>query len=137
MISRLRIQYFITLAVALVLVVLYEICGLDKPTFLLEPVAEFWLTTVVTLLTIGLVPLSLKLLNFDRVRQQLEEGGESAYSRWATIRWLMISAALVMNIVVYYLFSTGTSCGYLALLCAVAYLFVWPSTSRMNEEIPS
>lgn len=136
MISKLRIQYFITIAVVLVLVILYEFCGLDKPTFLLEPATEYWLTTVVTLLTIGLVPLSLKLLNFERVRPKLKES-EGVYFRWASLRWLLLSVALVMNTVVYYAFSTGTSCGYLALLCAAAYLFVWPSQSRMNEEIPS
>lgn len=136
MISKLRFQYFFTIAVVLVLVILYESCGLDKPTFLLDPASEYWLTTVVTLLTIGLVPLSLKLLNFERVRSKLKEG-DGAYFRWATLRWLLLSVALVMNTAVYYAFSTGTSCGYLALLCAVAYLFVWPSQSRMNEEIPS
>ena len=136
MISKLRFQYFFTIAVVLVFVILYEFCGLDKPTFLLDPASEYWLTTVVTLLTIGLVPLSLKLLNFERVRSKLKEG-DGAYFRWGTLRWLLLSVALVMNTAVYYAFSTGTSCGYLALLCAVAYLFVWPSQSRMNEEIPS
>lgn len=136
MISKLRIQYFATIAVVLVLVVLYEFCGLDKPTFLLNPVPEFWFSTVVTLLTIALVPISLKLLNFQRVRQELKEG-EGAYFRWATIRWLLLSLVMVADTVAYYLFTTGTSCGYLGLICAVSYLFIWPSASRMEDETQS
>ena len=133
MIFKLRIQYFITIVLALVLVVLFEFCGLDKPTVLLEPQTEFWLTTIITLLTIGLVPLSLKLLTFERVKAQLK-ADEQSYFRWATIRWALLSLTIVGNVVFYYVFSTSTTCGYLALLSAVAYLFLWPSESRMTEE---
>lgn len=155
MTSRLRMIYFLTPAIVAVFVVLYEIVGLVQPTVLPAPQTEFWLTTVVTLLTLALVPLSLKLLHFESVRKRICVGGDNSgcdaaghketggevsgeghepYFRWAVLRWALLSTAVLTNTVVYYLFSTSTTCGYLTLLCLVSYLFIWPSQSRMTEE---
>lgn len=134
--KTLRFQYIITMVAALLIVLVYETGMLDKPTVLLPAEPEFWLATVMALLTLALIPLSLKLLSYERVKCEVS-ADTNAYFKWATCRWAMLSLAIVGNLVVYYVFSTTTASGYLALLSAVAYLFVWPSRSRMDEETQS
>jgi len=42
--------------------------------------------------------------------------------------------ALTYNLIMYYLLDFNTTCGYLALMTLVAYIFVWPSDERMESE---
>ena len=42
--------------------------------------------------------------------------------------------SLLYNLLMYYLLDYNTTCGYLALMTVVAYVFIWPSDERMQAE---
>lgn len=133
MVKKAQILFVILLVLLGAVIALFETGTCLQPLVLLQAQVEFWLTNVLTLLTLVLVPLSLKLISLERVRKAISADA-SAYWRWSWLRWGLLCGILLANTLFYYCFSTGTTCGYLALICAVALLFVWPSQSRMEEE---
>jgi len=108
------------------------------------------LSIVGVALAIICIPLALKLLHMKRVRthllgvsnelQETESGNgevnsvEQRYKMWSEIRLCMLWLALMYNLIMYYLLDFNTTCGYLALMTVVAYIFVWPSDERMATE---
>ena len=53
---------------------------------------------------------------------------------WKSIRLALLGTSLLYNLLMYYLLGFDTTCGYLALMSAVALLFVWPKKERVTSE---
>ncbi len=87
---------------------------------------------VACMLTVVCVPVALKLLSWHRVRSCVANNPEE-YCMWATKRLLMIYIPMLLDITLHYLLM-DMSPFYLALICAVAVLYVWPSKVRMRQE---
>ncbi len=87
---------------------------------------------VACVLTVVCVPVALKLLSWRRVRCCVANDPEE-YCLWATKRLLMIYIPMLVDIALHYLLM-DMSPFYLALICAVAVLYVWPSKVRMRQE---
>lgn len=85
------------------------------------------------MLTIVCIPLALKLMTFKSVRAQIKLS-EQNYVTWSLLRMLTLSFPLVFNTLMYYMQGFNTTCGYLALMCAVAFIFIWPSQDKMLYE---
>ena len=84
-------------------------------------------------LTIGWIPLALKMFTFQRIRTIIQ-CNEPKYRTWSIIRITLLATGLIYNTFMYYLLSCDVTCGYLALMVVVAMLFIWPSRSRMEHE---
>ena len=105
----------------------------------------------VALAIIG-IPLAMKLMHLHYVRKHIWPEQENAsttrdelndntssswqprYSTWSHVRMGLLWLSLLYNLLMYYLLDYNTTCGYLALMTVVAYVFIWPSDERMQAE---
>ncbi len=87
---------------------------------------------VASLLTVICVPVALKLLSWNQIRHRIMNN-PAEYHTWAVKRMLMIYIPMMVDILLHYLLM-DMSPFYLALICAVAMLYIWPSKARMIQE---
>ncbi|MBP5338540.1 MAG: hypothetical protein J6Z14_04450 [Prevotella sp.] len=95
---------------------------------------RFVLQTVAILLSLAVVPLSLKLFSIQKVRDDLLERKAAALKKWGTLRLLMLGTVLVGNTLLYYLLAYEPAFGYLAIITALALPFVMPTMRRCLAE---
>ena len=99
--------------------------------------ARFLPTTLMILVTLALVPLSLRLFKFRKVADDLLHRKEVALKKWGVIRLTILEFLLVANTLLYYLYGFEPSFGYLAIVVLLTMPFVYPSMSRcINETEP-
>lgn len=135
---KLRLNYWVWLLLALIVLILFEteccMPGARAGGELTE--AFFFFQTFLVLLTICLIPVSLKLLHWKPVRKQILEAGErrlQVYLLWSAVRCASLGIFLILNLFVYYgtLEKANALC---ALILLFAYLFCWPSANKMKAE---
>ena len=132
-IKELRILYIAELLLAACIAILFETHLLPSGIFTPSPSQAYTLQIVCLLTTIVVIPLSMKLLHFNRIRT-LIHASEQNYATWSTIRLVLLGAVLLMNLIIYYLIGFDTSFAYLALMAVVPFLFIWPSKEKMTYE---
>lgn len=99
--------------------------------------ARFLPTTLMILVTLALVPLSLRLFKFRKMADDLVRRKEVALKKWGVIRLTILEFLLVANTLLYYLYGFEPSFGYLAIVVLLTMPFVYPSMSRcINETEP-
>ena len=96
---------------------------------------QFVCSTTMILLTIGLLPLSLRLFKFKYVSDDLRQNQASALSRWGSIRICCMGLLLVVNTFLYYAFEFESTYGYLAVVVLLCMPFVIPTISRCQSEV--
>lgn len=124
------------LLLATLLYILGEFLHVDLGIFA-ETTREqrFICSTVMILLTIALLPLSLRLFKFKRVSNDLQQRKAPALAKWGTLRLCVMGALLVVNTFLYYAFELEASYGYLAVVTLLCMPFVIPTMSRCEEEV--
>lgn len=95
---------------------------------------RFVVSTTMILLTLALVPTSLRLFRFKRVSADLLSRKEKALCKWGTIRMTTLGMLLIVNTVLYYAFGFEPSFGYLAVVVLLTMPFVFPTMSRCVAE---
>lgn len=95
---------------------------------------RFVVSTLMILITIALLPLSLRLFRFRPVRLDLLSRKEAALKRWGFLRICCLGTLLVVNTFLYYAFGFETTCGYLAVVVLLCMPFVVPTLSRCQAE---
>ena len=95
----------------------------------------FIVSTLMILLTIGLLPLSLRLFKFKRVSTDLQQRQAVALRQWGTIRLCTMGLLLVVNTLLYYLFGLESTYGYLAVVVLLCMPFVIPTKGRCEAEV--
>ncbi|MBR1468665.1 MAG: hypothetical protein IJ605_00910 [Prevotella sp.] len=95
---------------------------------------EFWVLTVMELLTIALIPLALRLFKFQKVKQEIAEKCEEGLLRWGLFRLDMLLIPMVVNTAFYYLF-VNNSFGIMAAILCLCLVFVYPSKNRCQAEL--
>ena len=98
----------------------------DQPRFVLQ--------TVATLVTFAVLPLSLKLFSFPKVKADLLERKAPALRKWGILRLTMLGDVLIGNTLLYYMLGYEPAFGYLAVVTALALPFVFPSMERCEAE---
>lgn len=134
--NLLTVLFTLICAVALGLYVGGEFLGMDIAV--LAGVTEgtrFVLQTVAILLSLAVVPLSLKLFSMERVRADLQERKALALKKWGTLRLLMLGVILIGNTLLYYLLGYEPAFGYLAVITALVLPFVVPTMRRCEAEL--
>ena len=96
---------------------------------------RFICSTVMILLTIALLPLSLRLFKFKRISSDLQQRKAPALAKWGSIRLIVMGVLLVVNTFLYYAFELEASYGYLAVVTLLCMPFVIPTMSRCEEEV--
>lgn len=130
---QLKVLFWVTLVVALAIVVLYETDVLVPGLWADNKRLDFFVTVAAELYVIVAVPLSLRLFKFSGVRRRLCEQKERALLPWGTFRILILGGAMVVSTIFYYLF-LNVSFGYLAIILLISMVFVYPSLERCVSE---
>ena len=103
--SRLKLEYAFLWAAVIVLVILYEGEVLPSGTFVEDAQAVYILQSAAILLTLGLIPLSLRLFTLSvcrNIRNYLPADALKSYRRWSEIRLALLITPLLFDISVYY-----------------------------------
>lgn len=131
---RLRIEFIAYILLAALLVCFYEFDVFPKGTLAGNTTAVYVLECVGIMLTVIFIPLALKSfhLALQRIADREEKEHRRLYVRWNEIRLAMFVVVVLINISVYYVTSRDT-CGYCAIIGAIASLFCWPPTQKGLE----
>ena len=125
-----------SLLLAAILYILGEFLHVDMGIFAEATRQQrFVCSTVMILLTISLLPLSLRLFKFKRISNDLQQRKAPALARWGTLRLSIMGALLVVNTFLYYAFELEASYGYLAVVTLLCMPFVIPTMNRCKEEV--
>ena len=133
----LKSTYFILWVLPIILCLLYETGVFTEGIYANDARMEYLLQTVCILLTVCLIPFSLRLFNLNLVKRikelPLVEALKS-YRRWSEVRMLLLCVPVLLNTSFFYLTqnTTGIFCAAMAL---IASLFCVPSESRIKNEL--
>ncbi len=130
----LKIELWLSVAVSLVLVVLYENNLLLAGGYVGDTQVEFVVTTLMELLTVCAIPVAMRLFRFSFVHRQLVAGTQRQRLQWASLRLMMICVPMVVNTLFYYWFGFKVAFGYMAIIGLVSLSFVYPSQTRCESE---
>ena len=124
------------LLIAAILYLLGEFLHIDMGIFAEATKGQrFICSTTMILLTIALLPLSLRLFKFKPISNDLQQRKATALAKWGVIRLIVMGALLVVNTFLYYAFELEASYGYLAVVTLLCMPFVIPTMSRCEEEV--
>lgn len=132
----LTFEYLIFWFFSVALMLVYELGVLDEGSWIGSARLEFAFETIGILLTLALIPLSLKL--FGRRLLKLRDlpllEALSAYHRLSIWRLFLLALVVWSNLFIYYqtMYSIGGLC---ALLGCIAALFCIPSKRKLMTEL--
>lgn len=130
-------QYLIYLAVAILLVVLYQSEVILEGAYAADFGMQYILETIGIITTIALLPLSLKLFSIKLNKEIKEAGFENAlklYKQWSTIRLMILAFLTYLNIIIYYMTLNNIG-GLCALMALTASIFCLPGEKKIREEL--
>lgn len=135
---RIQTGSFIALwACPILLVILYETGVLPEGIYTGDAQMEYIMQSASILLTIGLIPFSLRLFSLNLVKRikelPLAEALKS-YRIWSDIRYCLLFVPAMLSMTFYYLTlnTTGLFCAAIAL---IASLFCVPTYNRIANEL--
>lgn len=124
-------------ALPVALCILYETGVLTEGVYAGDARMEYILQSVCILLTICLIPFSLRLFALNlvkRIRELPLLEALKSYRCWSEVRLCLLTVPAIMGVSFYYLTlnTTGLFCACMAL---IASLFCVPSESRLLNEL--
>ena len=129
----LRCLFSAPLLTAAIIVFVYEV-GLQEPGLVAgDTTTAYWMNMIGVVVTLLCILLALKLMNFKRVKAMIH-ADEQKYFTLSQVRILLLGLPLFYNTIAYYFLGCEPTCGYLALMCVVAFFFIWPSQDKMLYE---
>lgn len=135
--SILMWEFWIPVILSLILVVLFETGTLDSGLWATEKSSEFVILSILEVVTICVIPLSLRLFKFKVVHNHLiSENKEHRLLQWGTYRLCLITIPMFVNTIFYYLYM-NVAFGYMAIILFLSLFFVYPSMSRCLSETDS
>jgi len=135
----LMLEFWIPLAVCLLLVILFESDILPVGWESSYGSKEFFIAVVMELMTICAIPLALRLFKFKRVHRALtadQENRERNLLKWGSYRMGMLCIPMLLNTLFYYMFM-NVAFGYMGIILALCLFFVYPSLRRCHDETAS
>ena len=134
-VSRLLlVQFWTSVIAAIAVVVLYECGVIDSGTLSHSRQTEYYLLLVMEPLTLAGIFGALYMFKLRRIDGDLKSRGAVALKQWATLRIAILGVLLVVDTICYYLFMAA-SFGYMAIMVALAFCFVYPNLSRCKADI--
>ncbi|MBO7139372.1 MAG: hypothetical protein J6W19_02180 [Prevotella sp.] len=133
--NYLAVLFTLICVIALGLYIGGEFLGMDIAV--LSDVSDqtlFIIQTASILLSLAVVPLSLKLFSLQKVKADLLERKAEALKKWGTLRLLMLGVILIGNTLLYYMLGYEPAFGYLAVITALVMPFVVPTMKRCEAE---
>lgn len=123
--------YAVAMAVAMLIVVLGETSVIPNGVIAHLTIEEYYTAIVMELLTICIIPISLRLFRFGFVANELHN--LTTFKRWAIARMLMLQLPMIINAVLYYLFY-NVAFGYMGIILFLSCFFITPTMQKCKEE---
>lgn len=132
----LMLIYWLTLFVAAAIYVCGDYLEVDMAILASDEARHsgYYVQMVMILLTLGLVPLALRLFKFKSIHATLLTRPAEALLKWGSIRVLILGVLLVVNTLLYYIFGFESTYGYLAVMVMLTMPFVFPTMERCKAE---
>ena len=131
--KQLTLVYILLAAIALAIVVLYELDVLESGVLADSKQTEFVALTVMELSTLAMAFLGLRLFKFPMIHTQLVTEKEPAMLKWGLLRLFILEVPMIVNTYLYYMYMNPTF-GYLAIILLLTLPFVFPSEGRCLAE---
>ena len=131
--KQLTFVYVLLVAIALAIVLLYELDVLESGVLADSKQTEFVALTVMELTSLAAAFLGLRLFKFHKVHDELVCLNEPAMLKWGLLRLLILEVPMVVNTYLYYIYMNPTF-GYLAIILLLTLPFVLPTESRCIDE---
>ena len=137
LVLRLRIEYILFWALTLLMVALYETGCIAEGAFVGNGQMEYVMQLLSVLITVALIPLSLKIFSVAQkqiVTKKTLTEAMASYLRWSEVRLFLLLSAVIFNVTAYYaiLDNTGLFCAAMALL---ASLFCIPEKKHIYQDL--
>ena len=137
LLNTLKGEYILLWTLPAALVGLYEAGIFAEGIYAGDVRTDYILQCAGILLTVCLIPFSLRLFNLNlvkRVRELPLMDALRSYRRWSEIRLFLLLVPVLMNLSFYYLTlnTTGLFCSLMAL---IASLFCVPTRNRILNEL--
>lgn len=132
-IRTLKYLFSLILLVTLLLVVVFESELLLPGFILVESKVDFVIKYIMELMTIMIIPLSLRLFKFKSVERKLATKKQHALLRWGVLRIIMLGIPMIINTILYYGF-LAVEFGYLSIILLISMIFIYPSKDKCYYE---
>lgn len=121
------------MALVLILVVLNETDIIECGSLACEETLNYTVLMVMELLTICLIPVSLKLFSIKSVKARLTDGSYTKRLFLSSLRIAMLGLPMLLNTVFYYAFMS-VAFGYMSIICLICLAFVYPGKDRCAND---
>ena len=132
-IRTLKYLFSLILLVTLLLVLVFESELLLPGFILVESKVDFVIKYIMELMTIIIIPLSLRLFKFKSVERKLATKKQHALLRWGVLRIIMLGIPMIINAILYYGF-LAVEFGYLSIILLISMIFIYPSKDKCYYE---
>lgn len=130
----LMIAFCTPIIICALLIVLFESDLLLSGGWAENKSQEFLVLSMMELITICLIPLSLRLFKFGKVKESLAEKKADALLPWGVLRLGLLSVPMILNTQFYYLFM-NVAFGYMAIILFLCLFFVVPTMDRCQSDV--
>lgn len=130
----LRTTYCLAIIAAVLLAIIFETGLLLIGTRAYDSQTNYICEMIGVVNTVLGIWLALKFMAFGKVKEALKEQ-PSKYFRFSALRIKILTIPLIYDTAAYYLLGEDATLGYLALMTAVGFLFIWPSMGKMEYEL--
>lgn len=131
--KQLMAFYIAQIALALVVVVLFELDVLPVGVMADDKQSDFIFTALMEIVSLGATFLGLRLFKFKAIHDDLVKRQEKAMWKWGMARLIILEAPMVIDTLLYYIYM-NTTYGYLAIIMLLTLPFVFPSENRCIAE---
>ena len=131
--KQLMAFYIAQIALALVVVVLFELDVLPVGVMADDKQSDFIFTALMESVSLGAAFLGLRLFKFKAIHDDLVKRQEKAMWKWGMARLIILEAPMVIDTLLYYIYM-NTTYGYLAIIMLLTLPFVFPSENRCIAE---
>lgn len=133
----LQIEYLVFWIIVVLTATLYELEVLPQAILANDVQTSYMLEVMGILLTVCLIPFSLRLFNLSLVRyvrQLVLEKALASYRKWNEVRLALLLVTAIVNLSIYYwtLDTTGLFCTIMVML---ASFFCVPGMNRIKNEL--
>lgn len=130
--KQLIINYWLWIGIGLFIIILGETGIIPNGVIADCKMTEYYIAIVMELLTICIIPVSLRLFRFRLVKKALALW--AGMQRWATFRITMLGLPMIINALLYYLFY-NVAFGYMGIILFLSMFFITPTKQRCLEEM--
>jgi hypothetical protein len=131
--KQLMAFYTFQVALALVIVVLFETDVLPVGVKAHDKQSDFVMAAVMEIVSLGAAFLGLRLFKFRPVHDDLVARREPAMWKWGMARIIIIGFPMVVDTLLYYIYM-NTTFGYLGIMLLLCLPFIFPTQSRCEDE---